>query len=312
MNKIIIIADWLIDYITKEICTFARHLQTYHDWTIIMLSKLNVGQLKQKKSIVLCITYDNLDISVLKCENITLIYKIDDLLPSSKVRQKCVEYADLLISPYQYLFKKESLNLTYPLIKFKESYHIPYSAIDSFYKNIEFNNAPKEKVLVSGAVGPVYPLRQSILNYKKYIDVLNHPGYENNENNENKIIDEKYYRKLSEYLCCFTDASAFCYILLKVFEICSVGSLLLCDNSIEKELYKLGFRNNINYISCNKDTLQSKIEWILNKKNRTKVDEIRLNGMELVRRNHNTINRSETFNSIIDNKYCKSPDVSIN
>lgn len=145
MNKIVIIADWLIDYITKEVYMFARHLQTYHNWTIIKLSMLNVEEVKQTKSAVLCITYDSFDISLLKCENITLIYKIDDLIPTSKIRQKCVEYADLLISPYQYLFKLKNIHQLYPFIKSKESYLIPYSAIDSFYKNIEFNNAPKEK-----------------------------------------------------------------------------------------------------------------------------------------------------------------------
>ena len=56
MNKIIIIADWLIDFITKEPYMFAKKLQTDYDWTIIKLSMLNVEQVKQKKSIVLCIT----------------------------------------------------------------------------------------------------------------------------------------------------------------------------------------------------------------------------------------------------------------
>lgn len=154
----------------------------------------------------------------------------------------------------------------------------------------------KKKIFVSGAVRDVYPLRQFILNYQEYIDVLNHPGY---QNNENKLIDEKYYRKLSEYLCCFTDASKYKYVLLKVFEICSVGSLLLCDDLIEIELYKMGFKSNINYISCNKDNLQSKIEWILDKENRPEVNKIRLNGMKLVRKYHNTLERAKSFNNII-------------
>ena len=45
------------------------------------------------------------------------------------------------------------------------------------------------------------------------------------------------------------------------------------------------------------------MKWILDKQNRKIVDEIRLKGMNLVRNNHNTNNRSETFNSLINNKY---------
>jgi len=300
MKKIIVIADWLIDYITKEPYIFATHLQTDYDWTIIKLSMLNVEQVKQKKSVVLCITYDSLDVSVLKCENITLVYKIDDLYPYKDIRKKCIDSADLLISPYQYLFKENKIIQMYPSIKSKESYHIQYSAVESFYKNIGFNNSPKEKIFVSGAVGNAYPFRKIILRYQEYIEILEHPTY---KNNKHKIIDEVYYKKLSEYLCCFTDALMYKYVLLKVFEICSIGSLLLCDELIQDELYSIGFENNVNYISCNKENLESKMKWILDKQNRKIVDEIRLKGMNLVRNNHNTNNRSEAFNSLINNKY---------
>lgn len=299
-SKIIIIADWIIDYVTKEHYMFAKQLHSRYGWTIIKLSMLNMEEVKQRKSIVLCITYDNLDISVLKCENITLVYKIDDLYPYKDIRKKCIDYADLIISPYQYLFKEEKIIQMFPSIKSKESYHIPYSAVDTFYKNIEFNNTPKEKIFVSGAVSDVYPLRQYILRYKEYIETLEHPTYKHLKHN---IIDEKYYNKLSEYLCCFTDALIYKYVLLKVFEICSVGSLLLCDELIQDELYRMGFENNVNYISCNKENLETKMKWVLDKKNRKIVDEIRLNGMNLVRNNHNTNNRSEAFNSLVNNKY---------
>jgi len=300
MNKIIIIADWLINYITKEPYMFSKQLQTHYDWTIIKLSTLNVEKVKQRKSIVLCITYDSLDISVLKCENITLVYKIDDLYPYKDIRKKCIDYADLLISPYQYLFKEEKIIQMYPSIKSKESYHVPYSAVDSFYKNIEFNNTPTEKIFVSGAVSDVYPLRQYILRYAEYIETLEHPTY---KHLKHKIIDEVYYKKISDYLCCFTDALVYKYVLLKVFEICSVGSLLLCDELIQDELHRIGFENNVNYMSCNKENLETKMKWILDKKNRKIVDEIRLKGMNLVRNNHNTNNRSEAFNSLVNNKY---------
>ena len=231
MNKIIIVADWLINYITKEPYIFCKKLESNYGWNIVKLSMLNVEKIKERKCIILCVTYDGLDISVLKCENTILIYKIDDLYPFKDIRKKCIDNADLLISPYKYLLKEKPVRMLYPLINNKESFHIPYSAVSKFYKDITLNNNPKEKILVSGSITPVYKLRKYILNYTDYIDILEHPSY---KNLKHKIINEKYYKKLSEYLCCFTDASKYKYILLKVFEICSVGSLLLCDDLIEK------------------------------------------------------------------------------
>ena len=58
-------------------------------------------------------------------------------------------------------------------------------------------------------------------------------------------------------------------------------------------------------MSCNKENIESKIKWILDNKNRKTVDEMRLRGMNLVRNNHSTNNRSEAFNAIINNKYFK-------
>lgn len=176
------------------------------------------------------------------------------------------------------------------------------SAVNSFYKNIDFNNTPIEKIFVSGAVSHLYPLRQYIFKKQEYIDTLDHPSY---KHYKHTIINEVYYKKLSEYLCCFTDASIYNYILLKVFEICSAGSLLLCDESIQDELYCLGFENNINYMTCNKENIESKVKWILDKNNRKTVDEIRLKGMNLVRSNHSTNDRCEAFNALINSKLFK-------
>jgi hypothetical protein len=305
MNKIIIIADWLIDFITKEPYMFAKKLQTDYDWTIIKLSMLNVEQVKQKKSIVLCITYDSLDISVLKCENITLIYKIDDLHNSNVKRSHNMTYADIIISPYQYMFISNWVISMYPMVKIKQSIHVPYSAINTFYETIEFNNNPIEKIFISGANQKnIYPLRNFIntdILCKDYIDYLEHPTYKQYTHD---IIDEKYYKKLNTYLCCFTDASIYKYVLLKVFEICSVGSLLLVDDTICTNLEDIGFYNNVNCIMCNKDDLHNKIKWIIEPKNRQEVNTIRMNGMKLVREKHNVYTRSNEFNYAIKN-ICK-------
>jgi hypothetical protein len=191
----------------------------------------------------------------------------------------------------------------YNNINLPSTFHIPYSAVNEFFKDIEFNNNPINKIFVSGAVNDIYPLRWFITNniiFKDYIECLPHPSYINYNHN---CINDIYYKKLNKYLCSFVDASLYKFILLKVFEICSVGSLLLVEDTIEKDLNNLGFYNNINCIYCNKSNLENKIKWILNVENRHLVDTMRKKGMELVRQQHTTMHRSETFDIIVNNKY---------
>jgi len=299
IKKIVIYTDWLETYLAKEHYMFVKNLEQY-GWEIIKLSKLNIKNIKKNSSIILCVTYDDFDISQLKCNNIKLIYRLDDIYPYKKIRNKCINNADLIISPYQYLFKK--VNNIYKNIDIINSVWIPYSAVNYFYKDINFNYNPIKKIFISGAIcKSIYPLRYYISNdnkFNNYIEKLEHPSYNNYKHN---VINENYYKKLNNYLCCFVDSSIYNYILLKVFEICSVGSLLLVTETIEDKLNELGFYNNINCIFCNKDNLLNKIKWILNDDNKNDINEIRKKGMDLVRQNHTTLHRSEKFNNIINN-----------
>ena len=51
---------------------------------------------------------------------------------------------------------------------------------------------------------------------------------------------------------------------------------------------------------CNQDNVISKIEWIMDEKNREKVDEIRMKGMILTREKHNSEIKAELFNKYVD------------
>jgi len=301
-NKIIIISDWIKTYLTQESYIFAKKLEIL-GWSIIELSKLDVNAVKNSPSIILCITYDDLDISVLKSSNTHIIYKLDDLFPFKEIRNTCINAADIIIGPYKYLFNTNRIIQMYPNINTKPSFHIPYSAVNNFYSDIRYNNNPLMKILVSGAISNVYPLRTFIktdARFKKYIDILEHPSY---KNLSHSIVNKKYYEKLNTYICCFTDASSYKYILLKVFEICSVGSLLLTDDIITDELKSLGFYDSVNCILCNKNNIEDKIKWILNADNRDKIDEIRNNGMILVRDMHTTKKRASDMNSLINDMF---------
>ena len=301
--RYVIYTDWIETYLTKEPFLFVKNLEIF-GWKLIKLSNLNIENIKKTNCIVLCVTYDDFDISLLKSDNVKIVYKIDDLYPFKEVRKKCIENSDLIISPYQYLFNTKEIKNMYN-INISNTFFIPYSAVDDFFKDIEFNNNPINKIFVSGAKSHIYPLRIFISNnisFKKYIDCLEHPSYNSYSHD---CINNKYYKKLNEYLCCFVDATSLKYILLKVFEVCSVGSLLLVEDTIENELNTLGFYDNVNCILCNKNNLKSKIKWILNVENLHLINNIRKNGMELVRKNHTTKVRAETFDIIFKNKYIK-------
>jgi len=110
-------------------------------------------------------------------------------------------------------------------------------------------------------------------------------------NNDNKTDDEiinnvNYYNHLGKYICCLIDTSQK-YILPRIFETCGSGSLLLSFNSgLEKNFEELGFINGENYIGCCRSSINNKINWILDKTNREKVDLIRKNGQELISKSH--------------------------
>jgi len=68
---------------------------------------------------------------------------------------------------------------------------------------------------------------------------------------------------------------------------------------VKDGLKEMGFIDGENYISCNKDNLIEKIEWICDEKNRNEVDYIRRNGNELVKNNHTDEARYNFILSII-------------
>jgi hypothetical protein len=297
IKKYVLITPWIKDFITLEPYTFAKNL-SYFGWELI---ETDQKVIPSEKCILLCITYDDIDISIYKRDHIFLIYKIDDLIPYKPIRNTCIHSSDLLIGPYQYLWNTKEIENIYGNISTPQ-FHLPYSAVNDFYQSCGFNSEPILKIFISGNDNQaIYPFRYYMNHNKQlsqYTDRLSHPEYTSYKHN---TINKNYYDALNRYLCCFTDASNYKYVLLKVFEICSVGSLLLVDDSIQDELSKLGFYDQVNCVLCNPSNVQQKIEYILNRDNRRHIDHIRMMGMNLVRERHHTFHRSFVFNSKIEN-----------
>ena len=298
-SKYIILADWLTTFIDMTVYIFCKNLEKY-GWEIILLSNLNIEKIKSKKSIILCVTLDSFDISLLKCNNIKLLYLLCDLHPYNEIKNKCIENTDIILGCFTYLFPQ--WKNTFKSIIDKPNYWLQGCSIKNYFNNINFRKDPVRKIFVSGYSNDTYPFRNYMLNLSKEnnnIETLNHPSYDS-QNRSHNIVHQTYYKKLNEYLCCFTDALCWNYIVSKVFEITAVGSLLLVQDSIEKQLNELEFFDGINCIMCNQDNVISKIEWIMDEKNREKVDEIRMKGMILTREKHNSEIKAELFNKYVD------------
>ena len=299
MERYVVYADWLVNYVLKETYIFAKRLEKL-GWNCVALSNVTDGFFKDKKCVILCITYIEKDILSFKTKDNILIYKVDDLFPYYEMTRKCIDACDYIIGPYTYVFPE----IPHEALQTKPKIQIGYSAVPEYYEITLFNETPKQKIFVSGAVNEVYPLRQYISSdseFTEYIERLCHPGYiQETSNPLHEIVHDKYYSRLNEYLCCFCDCSTYRYILSKIFEITSVGSLLLVEDKISTELNKMGFYDTINCIMCNKENLHEKISWILNPDNRNEVDKIRKEGMYLTRRTHTTDNRVSLFTDFLE------------
>lgn len=175
---------------------------------------------------------------------------------------------------------------------------------------ININKNPINKILVSGRgrKNPNrYPMRHFM--YKKSlkdnrIDYFkpDHGYRENNNNHKFITCGKKYIEKLNNYLCCFCDdmSSISPYLVAKFFEITSSGALLLASLSNTKAYFeKLGFIENINYILLTKDNYDEKISFILDPKNRKKIDEIRTNGYNLCNSYHTSYYRAKQLHNFL-------------
>lgn len=286
MKKYVIVTDWLLTYVTLEALYFAKKL----GWEFVILSKLDRSIFLEPSNILL-ITYNDFDLTTIqKHPDCKIIYKVDDYHGENQTRKNCILSANLVISPYAYLIKESVQKLW-----------IPYSCVDEFVKDIKFNETPTNAVFTSGAISWHYPFREYVqsLNDERIVR-KGHPGYHAKFSEDSSGVAKDYQKILNSYICCFTDASIYGYVLLKNFEIAGSGSLLLTDRLIEPQMNELGFVDNVNCMFCTKETFVEKINFILDLKNRDKIDQIRKAGMELVHSRHLTSHRTQLFISLLE------------
>jgi hypothetical protein len=171
---------------------------------------------------------------------------------------------------------------------------------------INFNNSPKNKLLLSGAIARQYVEREILLKLllskkNNYLDWRKR-DIGDKDIRSNKFI---YNKVLNSYFACFTSSI---YIptlirgknkfsltgrhnshtfLLKMYEILASGSLLVMPKKEEEYIKKIGLINNENcyLIDFNKN-LNQEINYIFN--NIDFFNKIRKNGQEYARKNFNS------------------------
>lgn len=125
---------------------------------------------------------------------------------------------------------------------------------------------------------------------------IGHPGYGGNYGlDSEELVKARWYKEIHKYLCAFCDAHSLRYIHLRVFEIASVGALLLADRLVEAEMNELGFIDRVTCIFCDASDFAEKVAWILDETNRETVDRIRAEGMKLCLSRHTTSRRVADF-----------------
>ena len=192
----------------------------------------------------------------------------------------------------------------------KYNYNLHWLPHSIRYNDIEFNENPINKILITGRLNKrVYPNRQIIYDLSKkykYIKYLKpNIGYriKKNDLNDKMIFGRKFMKVISNYLCGFTCdlIESRPYLVAKHFEIMGSGALLLaCNVNTKKQFEKLGFEDMKDYISCTPDNMFEKIQFIIDSKNLSLINKIRKNGYLKTIKNHNYEIRTKFLNDIIN------------
>jgi len=216
---------------------------------------------------------------------------------------KTLSRSDIILTRYWGVFCSKFQKYIYKAV------HLPhFFAPYEKYESLGFNEEPINKCLLTGITPDVregtkvYTTRLLIKKLNSPdIDVIKYPDYDEKHSEEELkelgfYINDSYIELLHSYLAGFATPSILKYTVAKYFEIPATGSLLLGVRT--DDLDKLGFRPYKHYIPFTQDTIKQTVSSIVN--NPQKYREIRLSGMEFVRKYHSINNRFNQLKSIIN------------
>ncbi len=210
---------------------------------------------------------------------------------SRDAKLRALSQCDVVLASYAYAF-----NDFYPELRDRNNVvWIPHAASPDF--ELPFNKCPENAVLLSGAVGALYPLRlrmKALAKDGRYAIVQHaHPGYsETFDYKTDQRVGPAYAGTIQRFKAAFTDALTFGYVVAKHFEIPATGALLVADRAVAEPLRQLGFMENVHYLSVSEETLEKKIQYVLAAQNAPEIEAMRHSGQQLVLCERRTCDRA--------------------
>jgi len=209
--------------------------------------------------------------------------------------EKIMERCDRIMYAYDEAFRNRWSQFVE-----KAEWFPQFAGNSDYTRKLPMNNNPRNKCLVSGALGFYYPLREHFLkNGNGFVEMLKHPGYKISISDAVKKgfkLKYNFLNTLYQYRCCLSSCAIVKYTLMKHFEIPSVGSLLLSDSC--EDMKKLGFVPSVNYVEIKnrnfKETLQAIFSYPKS------FDNIRIAGRKFVLENHTEFHRFEQFKRMLE------------
>lgn len=180
-----------------------------------------------------------------------------------------------------------------------------HAATHWYFEAFEKSYQKKSSALLSGATySNFYPLRSAAIDImSKHPDLVEQrkfPGYGTNLDPDKEARD--YANDIASHLLSITGAgmgnTPAPYILAKHFEIAAAGSVIITDEFVAPQLLKLGFIENIHYVSATPDNLKEVIQKWLLPENKDKLIEIGKAANALVKEKHTIEHRIAEFDEI--------------
>lgn len=210
-----------------------------------------------------------------------------------KVNQGCKRDMITMFNRYDLIISAHDTRMKSLYSDYSDKYvYVPwYFAPYEKYMEFEINKNPKMQCLMVGAHrSTVYPLRAKIHKYAQKSDFIN--------SIKGGIPKVEYPKVLHQYFCGIADTGHNEVIQPKYFEIPAVGSLLLARRT--NLVDDLGLIPYEHYIPFSGENIFEKAKHIIS--NPSEYEDVRIAGMEYVRKNHSIKNRMEKVFDLIENK----------
>lgn len=232
---------------------------------------------------------------------------------ASTMKKLALMKVENIIATYPYKIDEEYSGRTLAEVPQWHTFHrtwLPHSASVSFI--VPYNRNPMMKIFLSGAINDIYPYRAmafkmynetTSVGLNRMIEYHPHPGYAAVTNATQSGTRDAYPKIINRYFAAITDTSIKNYIVAKIFEIPAAGALLLLNSEASPILARLGWFENVHYVTYNKTNMETIFSDVLSNRSFEKYERIRWTGHRAALEYHTTRNRSLFLQNLAMNHY---------